>query len=905
MADFIDVLSPSAISDLEKANKLVLELASNVDKTGQKFKGFTMPSQTDDAVKSLNAEYQKQEKIIQSLQAKLQKATQSNEKNIQRQRLAEIKLSQDREKAFDKYEKSLQREQAKLQAAESMYGRIQNSLNLLQNSYRDLALRKELNGTLTSKEEANLSRLQTRIQTYDKALKAVDGSMGKYGRNVGNYASAFNPLSNSINQLAREAPAFANSMQTGFMAISNNLPIFFDAMGQVIAQNKELQAQGKPTQSVLSQIASSLFSFQTMLSVGVTLLTLYGKEIINWVSSLWGASEALDELNKRQNDFNNSKKEGRKDAQSDIIELKKYLSVVKDDKVSMEERTIALKALRSQYPFYFKNLSDAKILTGQYGKAEKELTTALEKRKEIERKTDINVINKQRLIDIQEELDVLNKSIPALKKTLDLRREQARGDYQFSGALANAEKNYSKALDNRNKLAKEFNAIRNAERKNDTDIFKLKKETIALEYQEEQTRKRILQIKREEVKVLGENLQSQEANFLLNSLEEQKKVLEEQQRILSKNNIEWRLYQKLIDGVDKSIKELTDTQNYLGDSGKKVADDLTKLGEKMKAQEEATRKMKEATDEWLKSIQSGFLEDAGLGSLNFFMKVQENGLTMYEQLMAGADSFADKFAITFKGVTDVAKEAFSFINQASEASFNKQLSDLDKQKEISLKYAGDSATAREEIEKKYEERRRAIERQRAEQEKKQAIFNVIINTAQAIASAVAKSPLTGGLPFSAIAAAIGAAQIAVISSAEIPNYEYGTDNHQGGLMLINDAKGSNYTEAVKTPDGKVTKYKGRNVLVNAPKGTEVLTAQETLQFDRDLNNLLMNNGISQNVAYNGIDKNDLDNVMGKYFRNIQVNNTTFDKDGITSFYMKNGQKTKTLDRVVTFKGFNV
>ena len=122
--------------------------------------------------------------------------------------------------------------------------------------------------------------------------------MGKHQRNVGNYAGAFNPLSNSINQIGREMPAFANSMQTGFMAISNNLPIFFDAIQNVIAQNKKLQEQGKPTTSVLSQIASSLFSFQTLLTVGVTLLTVYGKEIVNWVSSSWGASEALDELNK-------------------------------------------------------------------------------------------------------------------------------------------------------------------------------------------------------------------------------------------------------------------------------------------------------------------------------------------------------------------------------------------------------------------------------------------------------------------------------------------------------------------------------------------------------------------------------------------------------------------------------
>jgi hypothetical protein len=49
-------------------------------------------------------------------------------------------------------------------------------------------------------------------------LQAIDASVGKYGRNVGNYASGWNGLANSVNQLTREAPAFANSLNTGFMA---------------------------------------------------------------------------------------------------------------------------------------------------------------------------------------------------------------------------------------------------------------------------------------------------------------------------------------------------------------------------------------------------------------------------------------------------------------------------------------------------------------------------------------------------------------------------------------------------------------------------------------------------------------------------------------------------------------
>ncbi|EAD9776219.1 phage tail tape measure protein, partial [Listeria monocytogenes] len=55
----------------------------------------------------------------------------------------------------------------------------------------------------------------------------------------------------------------------------------------------------------------------------------------------------------------------------------------------------------------------------------------------------------------------------------------------------------------------------------------------------------------------------------------------------------------------------------------------------------------------------------------------------------------------------------------------------------------------------------------------------------------------------------------------------GTNNHKGGPALVNDAKGSNYEEMITTPDGKSFVPKGRNVLLNLPRGTEVLRGDKT------------------------------------------------------------------------------
>ncbi|KAA9579259.1 phage tail tape measure protein [Listeria monocytogenes] len=58
-------------------------------------------------------------------------------------------------------------------------------------------------------------------------------------------------------------------------------------------------------------------------------------------------------------------------------------------------------------------------------------------------------------------------------------------------------------------------------------------------------------------------------------------------------------------------------------------------------------------------------------------------------------------------------------------------------------------------------------------------------------------------------------------------YAKGTNNHSGGPALVNDARGSNYEEMITTPDGNSFVPKGRNVLLNLPRGTEVLRGDKT------------------------------------------------------------------------------
>ena len=111
-------------------------------------------------------------------------------------------------------------------------------------------------------------------------------------------APRFNQLGMSIQQVARELPAFAYSASTGFMAISNNLPILADALSQVRKENNALKASGQKTVPMWKQVASSIFSWQTALVAGITALTMYGPEMIEYVRSLFSLSAASDQSRK-------------------------------------------------------------------------------------------------------------------------------------------------------------------------------------------------------------------------------------------------------------------------------------------------------------------------------------------------------------------------------------------------------------------------------------------------------------------------------------------------------------------------------------------------------------------------------------------------------------------------------
>jgi hypothetical protein len=150
--------------------------------------------------------------------------------------------------------------------------------------------------------------LETSIINQTQAISALEQKMGNFRRNVGNYASGWNGLSNSINQVTRELPNFAQSATIGFMALSNNLPILVDEINRVRVANQLLAADGQKTTSVFKQIATSIFGWQSALITVISLSVMYGKEIGNFITGTKEATKVTKERKTAQDELNESMK---------------------------------------------------------------------------------------------------------------------------------------------------------------------------------------------------------------------------------------------------------------------------------------------------------------------------------------------------------------------------------------------------------------------------------------------------------------------------------------------------------------------------------------------------------------------------------------------------------------------
>lgn len=850
-------------------------------------------SESNRIIQQKEKEFAKFEKEFNKYEADLAKKTIAEEKA---KKIA-VQSALDQSKAINALDAQRKKEQQALERSESAYNRIQASVNVLTKTYQDLAIRKQLGNTLTVKEEAQLVSITNRLNMYQTALKKVDSDIQKNQRNVGNYASGWNGLSNSINQITRELPAFTFSAQTGFLALSNNIPILTDEIGKLQRANKELIAQGKPVTSVFSQILGSVLSLQTAIGVGILLFTLYGKEIGAFVGKLFSYEKALTSTQQAQKLMNESSKEGLRSAQEELASLRINLGIAEDVTKSYKQRKLAVDELKQTYPDYLKNISDEAILSGKAETAVNALTIAIINNAKAQAAKTRILENETKRLDLLDEEIRLNAEIA--KQDAENKRLEPRVLAEMKTA---SDRNI--ALDRYNNgtarsIALRRDLAKNTEELNRLDDINNRLSDYAIKNTTLFSQKEKEQAKDKRKKIEDIQIESRAYNSLIENIEKQIELIQYLQKTMSTSHDQWQEYQRTINDLNRLIDNIKNGQKELQESAERGAESAQKQNQAYLDQITRMNALKKATEEYISTFSNSFLADAGLGSLQQFFD------GTFNRLMAGVDTLKEKFAVTFLAITEVAQEAFNFINQASQQNFDAEYRRLELQKETAIKFAGESTSAQERINEEYDRRKREIQRREAEAQKKIAVFNILVNTAQGVVSALASTP--PNVPLSIAIGLIGALQAGIVQAQPIPQFfEGGT--HKGGIMMVNDAKGNSYKETVVTPDGKVIKPQGRNVLMNAPAGTEIFTPEQWKAKENALGNILAERGISfnpnvmRNFAFNGntgLSKSDFDNGISqlqKTFANSPSSEIRFDEKGYRKFTIQKGQRTERLNR---------
>ena len=188
---------------------------------------------------------------------------------------------------------------------QAVIAQLESQLKDLQNQFRQAMSA----GTNSDAQMAEIQALTGVIEQLKAELKELEAQKKKTSSTPilgDDPAPKLNNVKMSMQQIARELPALAMGPQMFFLAISNNIPMFTDALASARKEYEALTAAGKKATPVWKQVLSSLFSWQTAMATAITLSVVYGKEIVNFIKSMMSAGKASISLADAQKKINDA-----------------------------------------------------------------------------------------------------------------------------------------------------------------------------------------------------------------------------------------------------------------------------------------------------------------------------------------------------------------------------------------------------------------------------------------------------------------------------------------------------------------------------------------------------------------------------------------------------------------------
>ena len=638
-----------------------------------------------------------------------------------------------------------------------------------------------------------------------KAAKGVSDEMAKIPASTKKAASGFNGLSNSINQVSRELPAFAFSAQTGFLAISNNIPILIDEITALRAANALLAKQGLATVPVWKSVAASLFSWQTAMSVGISLMVLYGKEIGSLISSLFKGREAvdaakisLDALNKSYNS------EQLKSGIQSLYEMRVNLASANDGYIN---KKATLDEYNKTYGATFGIAKSVNEAEQTLIKGTPAYINALVQRgaaQELINQASADLLARDKAIRdrnaVQAKLD---------KANADSKKSQSTGTILGGGTVGVSSQQGGGLA-----IILELERKKKALGQEVVDFDKAQKTKLELAQGYADKAAKFLKLG------LGDD-GSKEANEKLKTQFEQLKIQIDELKTKIENGIYTgknvdkdialldKLEQKVKD-VEKSFSVLTgedaelnyesalkDSEAFLNEVGKQEGDNLKdrRAKEKQSLQDKLTdnkeyylRLKEDAGDN---QAQLDILNQQEIqGKINVYNEALFAGEDVNDKLLAAEEELRVlRLNIAKRGAKErgdiekqLAQKSLELAAGLASQFFDLQSNQLKAESDLELKNLEEMRDKKIITEEQFKTKSADIKNQAARQQREYDLAQIQINTALAIIKALATAPtILAGIPLAALAAIEGGIQYAFASAQPLPQFAKGTERVTGGI----------------------------------------------------------------------------------------------------------------------------
>lgn len=393
--------NPTDLDGLYKKNAAYNEQQKKLIEVENKLK--ETQKQYEDVLKKVNVQVReavKQAKEKADLDLRMAKAAQAQEKAEQAKYQTIIKNIQ-AERALDNATKSRTVTEAQITEALNTQAR-----SIKEAQVQNRVLRQAVVQVILTEENASqkIEAYNKKIDENSDLINKNSDAMLKRKQNIGNYASMFDGLGFSVQQIVRELPSAAIGLNTFFLAISNNLPILADEIARARQELKLMNEQGLKGTPVWKQLVSSLFSWQTAMIAGVTILSMYGKDIAKFISNLSGMNTEIKNAADIQKDLSETWNLGAKNAQEELVQLELLYETASKTNNSLKERNDALKSIQGISDKYIKNLGEEKVNTENLGKVYGILKTRILEAASARAAFDKIVENNRQILDLQKEL---------------------------------------------------------------------------------------------------------------------------------------------------------------------------------------------------------------------------------------------------------------------------------------------------------------------------------------------------------------------------------------------------------------------------------------------------------------------------------------------------------------------